>query len=654
MDETALKALDRKALQKLAKTNGIKANLKSNVIIKQLIAKQPSKRWSRRSPPRHTTATSRTGRRTTAQNHPQPDQSRSPRLRGDEDGSELARSASPEASISVRPSALSRFPRTQAPPPQSSSASPPPVASQRRLPSFEEHLSRVDQPQAGPSRTKPKAPTLGVFNEPSASRAPWPQELRNPPHRPPSSFTRSPPPGSAGVISNVPSFPPGTHPYSISTGIPKGFVFPSYHRPVSQAAGAATGPGTSASASASAPRRVQIVPEPGYRSRSPTPLEEYDSLRGVPLFPEPASDYEEAWTPYSSPGAAAAAGSSAQPAAGHSAARSPVFPLTRAVFAPPPRILAPLRSPVFHSPAVVPRVFSARVPDRQAVAGAVTEAEGEEEEYDGEEEEEEEEEDDGTMPATDEQLHGMVARLAMLARHQCAAQTGLDEITEDVNRLHRSAPRLRARLRQERASFQRMRAYLGHLNVRVEPEWDHAEIWDTACLLREDDRGNQIEVETSDEEEEEWREQNPLPPNARTTEIEMQLWTPWLPGVCEDEDRDNVLDIAAATEKYRTEHREADRSQEEGSEPAQRGEGSTPSPRTPKRRHDDDDDGGRAKKKVRGGSAGRTPPPKAFFRKGKKKGGKAGREKGIKTPPLVGIAEEDSSGEEDMEMTSVV
>lgn len=141
------------------------------------------------------------------------------------------------------------------------------------------------------------------------------------------------------------------------------------------------------------------------------------------------------------------------------------------------------------------------------------------------------------------------------------------------------------------------------------------------------------------------------PSNARTTEIEMRKWTRYLPGVCEDEDRDNLRDIAEATERCRTEYREIDairaRTRARGAGSSHRGE--EPIPQNPKRRRDDDN-GGRAKKKVRG-SAGRTPPPQAFFRKGKN-GGRVDGEQRIKTPPLVGIAEEDS--EEDMEMTSVV
>ena len=295
-----------------------------------------------------------------------------------------------------------------------------------------------------------------------------------------------------------------------------------------------TAAGTSASASASAPRRGQIIPEPGYRTRSPTPLEEYDSLRGVPLFPEPASDYEESWTPYSPPEAPQASNSHLRAdgvASAHQpAARTPTFPLTRAVFGPPPRVFSPpSRSPVFRPPSLPPRPTSPigrdeaspdlvpqRIPfgvlaeqaDESAVLDALGKGEGSNDA--GEEEEEEEEEaDPGMAPATDEQLHRMVARLATLARHHRASQTAFDELTEEVERLNDAAPRIRQQLRQERGGFERMRAFLAHVNVRLEPEWDHDGIWDEARLLRDDGGGNQLEVETSDEEEAEWRRENP-------------------------------------------------------------------------------------------------------------------------------------------------
>ena len=461
--------------------------------------------------------------------------------------------------------------------------------------------------------------------------------------------------------------------------------------------------GTSASASASASRGGQIVPVPGYRSRSPTPLEEYDSLRGVPLFPMPDSDYEESWTPYSPqgqpshgympPAAAAAAGPDAQ----HSNETSPVFRLSRAVFSPPEADYSPpSRSPVFrrpsppfrptnpvgrdeYSPYVEPQQYPAGVSYGGEEGVAAAAEAGDElpdyEDYD-DEEEEEESEDEGQQPATDAELHGMVVRLAILARHQSAAQTGLDDMTEEADRLHRAAPRIRAQLRQERAGFERMHAYLKHLNPRIKPLWDHKAIWDKACLLR-GDNGNEIEVETSDEEEEAWRKENPAcvllpilivtvadrwfvgrnrPRGAPATQIEMMPFTPWFPGACEEVDRENVRDVGAAMAKARAELKAVDavRARAGGAKLVRRQE----APRTPKRRRnvddddtndDSDDNGVRAKKKVRG-SAGRTPPPQAFFGKGKGK-----QRADVETLPLLGIAEEDSGEEEeDMEMTSVV
>ncbi|KAM5542936.1 hypothetical protein V8D89_003320 [Ganoderma adspersum] len=745
MNESALKTLDRKALQKLAKTNGIKANLKSCEIIKQLLAKQPSKPSSWRRSNRPTPSPPKVRRRSTAQGQPQPNVSATsqppadeddaepvqgvpsspipgaqappsqpspappasaaqrplpsttkprggaaagaqlktskPRLfhprDDDEEESEYARSISSEPPTHGRRPVPSRVSRGRVSPPQPSSPSPRPVGSRRRLSPFQQYPPTFNQPEAGPSRTKTKAPTLGVFNESSASRAPWPQESRDVARRPPSPSSPSPPPGSPRAISNIPIFPPGTHPYSFSTGNPHGAAIPSYHRSMAQSTGHAAEPGTSASASASVPRGGRIVPVPGYRSRSPTPLEEYDSLRGVPLFPMPDSDYEESWTPYSPQGKpshgympTAAAGPGAQ----HPEEPSPVFRLSRAVFSPPEADYSPpSRSPVFrrpsppfrptnpvgrdeYSPDVEPQQYPAGVPyGGEEGEAAAAEAGDELEDY--EDDDDESEEDEGLQPATDAELHGMVVRLAILARHQSAAQTGLDDMTEEAERLHKAAPRIRAQLRQERAGFERMHAYLKHLNPRVKPMWDHKAIWDTACLLRGDGHGNELEVETSDEEEAAWRRDNPVPRGAPATEIEMMRFTPWFPGACEDEDRDNVRDVGTAMGKARAEWKAVDaiRARARGAKPAQRKEAQAP--RTPKRRRNDDydddtdddseDDGGRAKKKVRG-SAGRTPPPQAFFGKGKGK-----QRADVETPPLLGIAEEDSE-EEDMEMTSVV
>ncbi|PIL33419.1 hypothetical protein GSI_04041 [Ganoderma sinense ZZ0214-1] len=661
MDETALKALDRKALQKLAKTNGIKANLKSTEIIKQLLANQPSQPSS---PPRRPTA-SPSRRRLATPPQPQPNDAKPSPPREDEDEFvPVFPPASPRArGTRASPSRLSlaapAFEPRPTPPWLSKSwrrpttRAQPPTSKARPAQSHGDETA-AECGQAGPSRAKGKAPTLGVFNESSASRAPWPQEPRN--LRPRSLTPFSPPAGSPKPPSNIPTFPPGTHPYSVSTGIPKGYVFPPYHPPQMHGAEPAAEAGTSASASHHGP----IVPDLGYRSRSPTPLEEYDSMRGVPLFAEPGSDYEESWTPYSSPGQPSP--DHLQAPAGHPDGLSPVFPLSRAVFSPPKPVLAPPRSPVFRRPSN-PRRPTNPVgrdddspeyePDDGERDGAAIDAGDELEDYEEAElaAAEEDEEDEGRQPATDALIYKMVVRLSTLARHQSEAEIGVDDIVGEVNRVRKVAPRFRAQMRSERASLERMRAYLAHVNTRVGPAWDHKEIWDEARILRADKSGNQIEVETDDEEEAQWRRDNPRPPKALPTEIEMRRITPWFPGVCEDEDRENVRDIGEAIEKCRAEWKEVDaiRARADATQ--------LEAPSTPKRRRDDDDDddeeeeqedGGRPKKKVRG-SAGRTPPPSAFFQKGQK----GGRADG-KAPLLVGIAEEDSEEEIDMEMTSVV
>ena len=75
----------------------------------------------------------------------------------------LARSVSSESPTNGRRPGPSRVPRGQASPPQPSSPSPLPVRSRRQLSSFQPRPPY--QPEAGPSRIKSKAPTLGVFNE---------------------------------------------------------------------------------------------------------------------------------------------------------------------------------------------------------------------------------------------------------------------------------------------------------------------------------------------------------------------------------------------------------------------------------------------------------------------------------------------------------
>ena len=74
-----------------------------------------------------------------------------------------ARSVSSESPTNGRRPGPSRVPRGQASPPQPSSPSPLPVRSRRQLSSFQPRPPH--QPEAGPSRIKSKAPTLGVFNE---------------------------------------------------------------------------------------------------------------------------------------------------------------------------------------------------------------------------------------------------------------------------------------------------------------------------------------------------------------------------------------------------------------------------------------------------------------------------------------------------------
>lgn len=247
---------------------------------------------------------------------------------------------------------------------------------------------------------------------------------------------------------------------------------------------------------------------PSYRPRNPTPTEAYDSLRGIPAFTEPGSDYEEEWTPYTCELPAGPSDRQSRPSDPSAAERpiqSPTFPLTQAVFQPPARTEYPVRdSPVFRPPSppqIHAQTRSAAQPlPAPTIPPSRVEAEPHRHEAQAEEH---------LDWATDEELHSMVSKMATLARHMKARWDDTDPMVLECNRTGHSIPRLRTILRQERARFDRMREYLGHLNVRLSPNWVEGEIWDKACPVHTDDDGNLVEIETDDEEEAEWRRKHP-------------------------------------------------------------------------------------------------------------------------------------------------
>ena len=304
----------------------------------------------------------------------------------------------------------------------------------------------------------------------------------------------------------------GRQPPSTSTNEVFGSAMPSSKSGSRQVADRHT-PAIQVGASASGNVRAALTPGgseagPSVRPSNPTPTEAYDSLRGVPAFTEPGSDYVEEWTPYTCE--LSARTNSDQPNPSNAAAPAlptptPNFRLTQAVFEPPARPAFPPRSsPVFRppSPSQVRAAAPVAAPTQAAPAIPATAADT----RPSHQEEPLEEEPDW---ATDDELHRMVSRMATFARHVKAYWDDIEPTVEECNRTGQSVPRLRTILRQERARFERMREYLGHLNVGLSPNWVEEDIWDRACTLHADEDGNLFEDETDAEEEVEWRRKHP-------------------------------------------------------------------------------------------------------------------------------------------------
>ena len=100
-----------------------------------------------------------------------------------------------------------------------------------------------------------------------------------------------------------------------------------------------------------------------------------------------------------------------------------------------------------------------------------------------------------------EELRSMVGDMAGMARVQDARLDLCAELTDEAHDMGQRLEKLGALLRQERASFQRMRMFLDFANPQMPDGWREEDVWDRACRLREDERGDMNEVETDEENE---------------------------------------------------------------------------------------------------------------------------------------------------------
>ena len=95
----------------------------------------------------------------------------------------------------------------------------------------------------------------------------------------------------------------------------------------------------------------------------------------------------------------------------------------------------------------------------------------------------------------------MVGDMAGMARVQDSRLDLCAELTDEAHDMGQRLEKLGALLRQERASFQRMRMFLDFANPQMPDGWREEDVWDRACRLREDERGDMNEVETDEENE---------------------------------------------------------------------------------------------------------------------------------------------------------
>ncbi|KAI0753076.1 hypothetical protein C8Q80DRAFT_491210 [Daedaleopsis nitida] len=212
--------------------------------------------------------------------------------------------------------------------------------------------------------------------------------------------------------------------------------------------------------------------------------------------------------------------------------------------------------------------------------------------------------------ATDKQLYEAVCKMANVARFREEVNTDLDAMEEDSTRMKNSLMGLGTLVRQERAHFQRIRAYIDHVHPKLVPRWREEVIWDKACPTHPDEDDNLIEYDTDDEDA-------PQPP---------QEMTRWHRKPANTQSQPEALvaieDARKSTSEPNEEHTV------------------TPPPQTPKRcRSDENDPPLRATKKKRG-SAGATPAPARFTRSAAKKV--------VAEQRILGGVHEDEEEEQDM------
>ncbi|KAI0827901.1 hypothetical protein BC628DRAFT_1501969 [Trametes gibbosa] len=118
--------------------------------------------------------------------------------------------------------------------------------------------------------------------------------------------------------------------------------------------------------------------------------------------------------------------------------------------------------------------------------------------------------------ATEEQVRTIVGVMADISKKHKERWREVNAYDERVAALPRTLQNLRTLVRQERAHRVRMQNFLAYWNP-VGPEWRDEEIWDRVRPTKIDDDGHEVEV-LSDEEDP-IREEYPLPPGAKATEI---------------------------------------------------------------------------------------------------------------------------------------
>ncbi|KAI8973988.1 hypothetical protein BD414DRAFT_187043 [Trametes punicea] len=121
--------------------------------------------------------------------------------------------------------------------------------------------------------------------------------------------------------------------------------------------------------------------------------------------------------------------------------------------------------------------------------------------------------------ATEEHLKAVVGKMADISKVHKQRWAELNGFEERVVPLMPTVDSLRTLVRQERAQCERMTNYLAYWNP-VGPKWKEADIWDRACPTRIDEAGNEIEIVSEDEDL--VANEHPLPSGAKPTDIVMR------------------------------------------------------------------------------------------------------------------------------------